>query len=71
MPGTIRNTVDRLDKPSAYYQGRVSSLSLPAGGGKLGSVDKDFTSRTRSADTMTGKAMKEGSEPQKNQLRTH
>lgn len=24
MPGSIRNTVDRLDKPSAYYQGRVS-----------------------------------------------
>ncbi|TGO84365.1 hypothetical protein BPOR_0513g00040 [Botrytis porri] len=22
MPGSIRNTVDRLDKPSAYYQGR-------------------------------------------------
>ncbi|KAH8672122.1 putative nuclear cap binding protein subunit 2 [Tricladium varicosporioides] len=22
MPGTIRNTVDRLDKPSAYYQSR-------------------------------------------------
>ncbi|KAG9236987.1 nuclear cap binding protein subunit 2 [Amylocarpus encephaloides] len=22
MPGTVRNTVDRLDKPSAYYQAR-------------------------------------------------
>jgi len=24
MPAAIRNTVDRLDKPSAYYQSRVS-----------------------------------------------
>ncbi len=24
MPTAIRNTVDRLDKPSAYYQSRVS-----------------------------------------------
>ena len=23
MPATVRNTVDRLDKPSAYYQSRV------------------------------------------------
>jgi len=23
MPGAIRNTVDRLDKPSAYYQAKV------------------------------------------------
>jgi hypothetical protein len=25
MPAAIRNTVDRLDKPSAYYQSRVSN----------------------------------------------
>lgn len=30
MPGTIRNTVDRLDKPSAYYQSRVSCASIVA-----------------------------------------
>jgi nuclear cap-binding protein subunit 2 len=24
MPAAVRNTVDRLDKPSAYYQSRVS-----------------------------------------------
>lgn len=24
MPAATRNTVDRLDKPSAYYLGRVS-----------------------------------------------
>ena len=24
MPAAVRNTVDRLDKPSAYYQNRVS-----------------------------------------------
>jgi nuclear cap-binding protein subunit 2 len=28
MPGTVRNTVDRLDKPSAYYQSRVSCVNL-------------------------------------------
>ena len=28
MPGTVRNTVDRLDKPSAYYQSRVSCADL-------------------------------------------
>jgi hypothetical protein len=25
MPAALRNTVDRLDKPSAYYQSRVSA----------------------------------------------
>lgn len=31
MPTAVRNTVDRLDKPSAYYQSRVGcpSLSFP------------------------------------------
>ena len=28
MPATVRNTVDRLDKPSAYYQARVSNSLL-------------------------------------------
>ena len=27
MPAAVHNTVDRLDKPSAYYQGRVSRYS--------------------------------------------
>ena len=27
MPGVIRNTVDRLDKPSAYYQAKVIIIS--------------------------------------------
>jgi len=31
MPATIRNTVDRLDKPSAYYQSRVSNSCLWCG----------------------------------------
>ena len=26
MPGVVRNTVDRLDKPSAYYQAKVIVL---------------------------------------------
>lgn len=30
MPAPIRNTVDRLDKPSAYYLGRVRVPSLSA-----------------------------------------
>jgi hypothetical protein len=28
MPGAVRNTVERLDKPSAYYQNRVSYATL-------------------------------------------
>ncbi len=28
MPTAIQNTVDRLDKPSAYYQSRVSQSNL-------------------------------------------
>jgi nuclear cap-binding protein subunit 2 len=28
MPAAVRNTVDRLDKPSAYYQSRVSNEIL-------------------------------------------
>ena len=28
MPAAVRNTVDRLDKPSAYYQSRVITMQL-------------------------------------------
>jgi hypothetical protein len=28
MPAAVRNTVDRLDKPSAYYTSRVSDSIL-------------------------------------------
>ena len=69
MPGTIRNTVDRLDKPSAYYQGRVSTPSLLAPGFQLCRVDENFTFRTRSGDTMTGKETRVGSAHLKSQLR--
>lgn len=30
MPGTVRSTVDRLDKPSAYYHNRVC-YTIPFG----------------------------------------
>jgi hypothetical protein len=37
MPAAVRNTVDRLDKPSAYYQGRVGdSIIVVLGNRKLG-----------------------------------
>lgn len=56
MPTAIRNTVDRLDKPSAYYQSRVSHFLGWLRRSELGWTDNELAFRTRSANT-TGMAM--------------
>lgn len=65
MPGSIRNTVDRLDKPSAYYQGRVSYaivIALGAEGARL-----TIWFRIRSADMREMERTREENELQKSQ----
>jgi len=65
MPGSIRNTVDRLDKPSAYYQGRVScAIVIPLGaeGARL-----TIWSRIRSADMTEMERTRGENELQRNQ----
>ena len=51
MPGAIRNTVDRLDKPSAYYQAKVIVTS-PFGPYTIAGTDQACHIRTRSASTI-------------------
>jgi hypothetical protein len=51
MPAAIRNTVDRLDKPSAYYQSRVSNSNLWRPHKKSAGLTITFSFRTRNANT--------------------
>jgi hypothetical protein len=52
MPAAVRNTVDRLDKPSAYYQSRVSNPCLSLSPEVRWTDNDHLPSRTRNANTI-------------------
>jgi hypothetical protein len=66
MPAAVRNTVDRLDRPSAYYQGRVRVI-IPS----FGLTITDFIQNKRKyiRDERDGEREKTPDEPEEDPLK--
>lgn len=50
MPAPVRSTVDRLDQPSAYFQGRVNMSALPFDPRQLLTMDGYLQNKKRKFD---------------------